>query len=110
LQEISDMLANNLTLDEEDAVQEELKQLQAEIVRGPRRRGIHARLLSKHTGSRNREGRGTTVRPSNGTDEIRGGTRRYIHAPPLRASIALTLLAEPVLERQKHASKVAVPA
>ncbi|TEB39029.1 hypothetical protein FA13DRAFT_1619650 [Coprinellus micaceus] len=45
--EISDMLANNLTLDEEDAVQEELKQLQVEIVRGPRRRGIHARLLTE---------------------------------------------------------------
>ncbi|KAF6766523.1 Snf7-domain-containing protein [Ephemerocybe angulata] len=30
--EISVMLANNLTLDEEDAVQEELRQLQAEIV------------------------------------------------------------------------------
>lgn len=85
------MLANNLTLDEEDAVQEELKQLQAEIVRGSRRRGIHTRLLSKHPGSRNGEGGGTTVRPSNGTDKARGGgNRRYVHAPPLRASIALT--------------------
>jgi len=32
-QEISEMLANNLSLDEEEAVQEELKQLQIAIVR-----------------------------------------------------------------------------
>ena len=33
LQEIDEMLSNNLSLDDEDAVQEELSQLQAEAVR-----------------------------------------------------------------------------
>lgn len=32
-QEVSEMLANNLTLDDEEAVQEDLRQLEAEAVR-----------------------------------------------------------------------------
>jgi len=37
-QEISNMLANNLTLDDEEAVQEELKELQALAVSSPTNR------------------------------------------------------------------------
>lgn len=33
LQELSEMLSNNLTLDEEDSVQAELRELQASVVR-----------------------------------------------------------------------------
>ncbi|KAF8634498.1 hypothetical protein AX15_000934 [Amanita polypyramis BW_CC] len=39
--EVSEMLSNTLTFDEEDAVQEELKALQAEVLQGAQREEIH---------------------------------------------------------------------
>lgn len=108
LQEISEMLSNNLSMDEEEAVQEELRLLQAEVVSAT---GALLPLSYLNLFQKEAEGQMPVVLPSvpdtqpdTRVEKAEGELYMYEIYPPKIAD-ALT---EPVPAGER--SKVAVPA